>query len=109
MNEFDQLKSMVNKARAQFGSNKEAYKYLNEPDYRRSIIQAANKSDPQLAQQVILKYLFILDQVKYSISDEWVSKTFEQFPQNDRRKWVKIYEYLYETDPLLPEVIFGAY
>ena len=109
MNELDQIKHMVNSAREQLKTNKAAYIYLNDPDYRRSIIKAANKQEPLIAQQVILKFLFILDQLRYSRGDEWPSKSFEQFPQEDRRKWVKIYEYLYEMDPLLPEVIFGTY
>ena len=80
MNDFEQLKRMVNDVRKQFKSNQEAYNYLNDPSYRRNIIKAANKNPPQLAQQTILKFLFILDQLKYSTSNEWSDKSFEQFP-----------------------------
>lgn len=107
MKEFDQIRHMVNAARTQLKCNAAAYHYLNDPSYRRSFIKSANKNEPQIAQQIILKYLFALDQLKYSKADEWEEISFEQFEQTDRRKWVKIYEYLYEIDPKLPEIIFG--
>lgn len=98
---------MVKITRSQLKCNEATYNYLNDPSYRRSFIKSANKNEPQLAQQIILKYLFILDQLKYSKEEEWSEISFEQFEQTDRRKWVKIYEYLYEIDPKLPEIILS--
>lgn len=85
----------INDLRKKFRDNGVLSEHLSSSNVVRAIIKGANRQkDPAIAQLIILRFLFIVDRLKYSIGDEWATLTYEHMPSSVKQKWHAIYGYL---------------